>query len=343
LRNKGLIVVVGLAFLLSVSISLAYSVPIAQDFHFHLGIAKLYAKGENALFNAEAFGPNQMPYPPLLHLVFVPFIWFGCVMEFGRVLQCFFYPLALFSCIYLVHKNSDGGNEALYCGLLLMSSTAFFDHSIQVIPQAIDMICYPLAVHFFLKEKMLSFMSTCLIMVYAHGLIALLLFTPFILHELITFQPTKTSFYVILTSFLSFPILTLSLTYLLPGLQYHLGGIQNAQEAAFLAHPLSFTIFYLGPAMLILSPFLIQLKNPSNLQKLAIYTILALTPMLFFWPDRFLTYVTMPLAILISTTNIENPRLKLFYIFILTGFAGANYLSNWYVLVNKAHHIVMGG
>lgn len=355
-KNLGvsIAVLIALSFLLSISISLTYPVPIAQDFHFHITLAKLYAQGENALFHEEALRANNMPYPPLFHLLFVPFIWLGCHMEFGRFLQCLFYPLALTATTYLVYKN-QGSRQALYCGLLLLSSIAFSDRSRQVIPQAIDMILFPLSVHFFLKGKLTRFTVVSLLMIYTHGLIALLLFLPFVLHELIAHKPPtydqiivrkSRSFYVLLTAFLSFPIIALSLVFLLPGLHHHLGGIQNAQEAAILQNPVGFTFPYLGPAMCLLSPFLVkvffQLKNLDDLHKMAVYTLLSLTPMILFWPDRFLTYITMPLAILISqaVSSVKRPWLKIFLTCFLVDFAALTYLTEWGFLLNRTHHVV---
>jgi len=56
--------------LVSLAVSLYYLAPIGTDIHFHLAIARSWAKGELGMFSELPLRVNKMPYPPLFEELF---------------------------------------------------------------------------------------------------------------------------------------------------------------------------------------------------------------------------------------------------------------------------------
>lgn len=287
-----IILVLFLAFYLTISIALKYGV-IGDDFRFHLIAAKIYAKGENALFSKEILGSFGGPYPPLFHLFLAVFARLGIIMQTATFLQVIFYPLILLSAAFLVWRKK-GITAAAFAIVLMFTSIALFDRA-QVIPQSIDMILFPLAVFFFLKNKKLPFIALMLIMVYSHGYFSLLLLLAI---ALFAFIEKKNRDFVIIAFISSLPLIILCLKYI-PG--YILA---RAEPNLLLADPL-FVFSYFGINLALFMPlaliyYFIDRKNLDELDKMSIYWLLATFLLAFKFPDRMASYAAVPASIIIS-------------------------------------------
>lgn len=338
MNPKFLVIPIALSFGLSLVISLYYPIPIGADFHFHMKITKLYRQGKLAMLEPDILKVNNLPYPPLFHFMLI------LVVE-PRILQALFYPLALTASTFLVWKIR-GTREALYTNILLLGSTAFFDRSIQVIPQAIEIILYPLATYYFLKGRNIPFVLVSLIMIYTHGLPALLLICPFILYCFINKREQYEGGKGVFLSIFGFiPFAAFTIPYLLQGLTLH-SGIQNPQELAFLQNPAIFTLYYLGLPLPLL--FLFAFVQHSihwkitPLHKIAYYTLISLSPLLIFWPDRFFTYASMPLAFLGAKflDSLKLKSMRAFFLIIVGFFAIYGYAEKWLWLLTNSYHVI---
>ena len=300
-----IILTLSLTFSLTLTISMSVGKPLGSDFWNHLEIAESYARGENALFNEEFMDPNKGPYPPLFHLIFVPFVWLGVAVEFATLLQTFFYPLALFTSVFLVWKKINI-RSAAFTAILLFSSIAFFDRSVQVIPQAFDMIFFPLAVYFFLEKKHLPFLISMSIVIYSHGAYSFLLLGSLVLFYLLKWREGSKMIRDMLL--VSIPLIILTL-FFLPSYMGQTVGINTPQEKFMLESPVFF-FEYTGwvPVSLFFVSLIYYFYKRKELDKMDILTIFwftVLMVMLPIFPDRFCTYAVVPMSIMASRFLME--------------------------------------
>lgn len=329
-----IILTLSLAFFLTLNISLSIGKPLGSDFWFHLEIAESYARGENALFNEEFMDPNKGPYPPLFHLIFVPFVWLGVAVEFATLLQIFFYPLALFMSVFLVWKKINI-RSAAFTAVLLFSSIAFFDRSVQVIPQAFDMIFFPLAAYFFLEKKRLPFLISMFIVIYSHGAYSFLLLGSLVLFYLLKWREGSKMIRDILL--VSIPLIVLTL-FFLPSYMGPTVGINTPQEKSMLESP-AFFFEYTGwvPSILFfisLIYYFLKRKELDGVDILTIFWFTVLMVMLPIFPDRFCTYAVVPMSIMASrflmkTSSAYGRGFGLVLLVILFLLALPFYLAWW--------------
>ena len=284
------------SFYLTALIAYKYKKPIGNDFWLHLEIAKSYARGELALFKPEFMKPNKGPYPPFFHLFLALFVKFKVPILAGTVMQVIFYPLVLFATLFLVLKK---GNKirASFVPVLMFSSIALFDRT-QVIPQAIDMILFPFAIHFFLEKKDMAFIILMLIMIYSHGAFAFLLFASLVVYSL------RNNFNISIIKkvlIFSLPLIIITLIYL-PSYIISALEIKNEQEL-LVRTSLRYAIWYVGYPIAFLLPFslIYYLKKAKNgFELLILLWFIMLLPLLIFYPDRFCSYIIAPASIMIS-------------------------------------------
>lgn len=294
-----IILTIFLAFFLTLNVSLTAGKPIGSDFWYHLKFAESYARGELALFNEKLMDPNKGPYPPLFHLILVPFVLFGIVVEFAAFLQIFFYPLALFTPVYLVWKRVSISSAA-FTAILLFSSIAFFDRSMQVIPQAFDMIFFPLAAYFFLEKRRLPFLVSMSIAIYSHGAYSLILLGSLILYSLKFKVGLKMIRDVLI---IAAPLIILTL-FFLPSYLGSATQINDPQEKIIREYPLHFFV-YLGwvPSVLFfvsLGYYFLKRNGLDEMVVLSIFWLVVLLLILPLYPDRFANYAVVPMSILVS-------------------------------------------
>lgn len=302
-------VLIALALALVLAISLVYTVPVGWDPYYHLEIARIWARGEVGMTSSFVMNSIGYPYPPLFHFILVLGVWLKNEFLYIRILQSFFYPLGLGLSMWLMRKHVDP-KSALFCGILLMSSIAYFDRLFEAIPQALDMILYPVVMHFFLTKRKIPFIIVCTLMIYNHSVAAILLLSG--LFVLTVTEKRNDSFWI---GTLSLPILIPSAIFLPQAwLFWGQDPINTQQELAFWRNPGFFSAWYLGalfPSLFLalyyalnklqqkLEPFSPPRKlSLDRFDKANLLTIASLIPMIIPWPDRFLCYVTMPLAYL---------------------------------------------
>ncbi len=336
------IVAIFLSFLLSTAISMTIGKPIGGDFWYHIEIAESYARGENAMFKEEFMNPNMGPYPPLFHLIFVPFIRLGIAAQFALLLQMIFYPLALFASVFIVYKKA-GIAPAAFVSVMLLSSIAFFDRSVQVTPQALDMIFFPLAIYFFMQKRRVPFIISMLITIYSHGVFGLLILGSLVIYS---WRFKTGSKFIIQVLVASIPLIMLTLVFLPSYFGSAAMRIQNPQENLVWQNPLYF-FEYLGwvPVSLFsVSSICIFLKR-RDLDRFNVmlflwfFVLLVLIP---FYPDRFCTYAVVPMCMISSgflfrMSSAHGKKFGLLLLIILFMLAMQPYLSWWHVLGNTGN------
>jgi hypothetical protein len=337
-------IIILISFALMLSISITYQRPVGDDIWFHLRISRLYAEGKNAMF--ESVGTNSFPYPPLFHLIFVPFILIGLEIPFATLLQVIFYPLAMITVAWLMWKKV-GRISAIFTILLLLSSFSFFDRTAQVTPQAFDMIFMPLAVYFFFNKRTLPFLASFGVMVYSHAPISFLLFAPFLLYSLM-YKENRRMVYISLA--LMIPLILISIAFIpttLTSSQQGIWSIQNPQEAMILENPLQF-LLYMGILPSIFIPlayyYVSDKRKKTGFDKFVILWLLFLLPMGIFWIDRLASYIIVPLSILIGSyfqLKLENKPQSVVFMMILVIFmiSIASHISLWIALINNMFYV----
>lgn len=333
-----IILTIFLSFLLTAAISLSAGKPIGSDFWFHLSVAESYARGENALFNEEFMRVNKGPYPPLFHLMFVPLVWLGISIQFATFLQIIFFPLAMSASVFFVWKRV-GIAPASFTAILLLSSIAFFDRSVQVIPQAFDMIFFPLAACFFLENRRLPFLVSMFILIYSHGAYGFLLLGSLILYYLKWREGTKMVRDILL---ISAPLIILTLIFL-PSYMGYATVINTPQEELMRANPLYFFVYtgFLPVPIFIVSLvyYFFKRKDLDKTDYLVVFWFIVLIPMFFFFIERFTTYAIVPMSIMVSRfltrflkSTSHSKVYGLILLIVLFLLALPNYLSWWYFL-----------
>ena len=339
-----IILIVILGLLLTASISITLKKPIGSDFWFHLEIAKAYARGENALFEERFMKPNMGPYPPLFHLFLVPFVILGIAVQFSSVLQVIFYPLALSTSIFLVYRKIGLG-AAAFTSVMLFSSVAFFDRSVQVIPQALDMIFFPMAVYFFLENRRLPFICSMSVMIYSHGVFGILLLVPLLIYSL----KFKTDIRMLRDVLVVVsPIIVLTAVFFPFYLASASGGVQNPQEMYIAANPL-FALLYIGlvPSTIFIFSVMYKISSDLKLDRMDVLLLVwfaALIPMILPYPDRFCTYAVVPMSIfsskfLAEKLSFRKKYLVLVLLTILFIFSLQSYFNWWGILMKQGVYL----
>ncbi|MBW2964286.1 hypothetical protein KY363_02400, partial [Candidatus Woesearchaeota archaeon] len=250
---------------------------LGNDFRFHYALAQEYNQGKNALFSDTAITVNGGPYPPLYHMIMVVMMQFGILEQFSILLQTIGFPLVIAIMAYLAYRQM-GLRTAAMTSAILLSSVAMFDRS-QAIPQMLDMIFFPLAIYFLMKERKWPYIACMLIPIYAHGMWALLFFGGMTLYTL--FRRKYISYNVWVLA-LSLPIIIMTAWYLPGYLGVHGGAPQSDQEV-YASEP-SFFMDYLGFAIAIVAiAFIVYLVVKSARQKRFAYRFTELEILCLFW------------------------------------------------------------
>ena len=313
------------ALFLSSSLALYKGVPGGSDFWYHYSFAEKYANGEMALFDEELMKNNGGPYPPLFHMVLAFFVKIGIGVQFAALLQALFYPLALGLTAWLVWKFK-GPKAAALTAVLILSSVAFFDRNGQVTPQAFAAIFMPLAACAFFKGKERLFLLSIIAMVYSHSPYSLLLLAAFVAYALLFSFNKKTVFKAFA---LSVPMVLLIL-FFLPSMLSAAGNANTMQEEIIRINPLFFFLYYGGAAFLVLiAAFLafasekqsaLVLMKESAVAKLQVFSLVwmvCLLPLVFFFPDRFASYLVAPSAIFASLALCDRVKEKWFALLLI--------------------------
>ncbi len=319
-------------------VALKYGQAIGSDVHYHLQHSFRYASGHPAFLDWDLAAPNGGPYPPLFHLLFVPFVWLGLHAPFSALLEATALFLA-FSATLLLAKEQKGLVPAAFAMALLFSSRAFFDR-VQVTPQAIDAIAMPLAVLFFFRKDYKPFVLSVLAMVYSHGAYGLLLFAPFALFSLFEKRDRKANAAAVSKAALfSLPVVLLTLAFLPTLLDSGFTAVHNPQDQAIRQDPALF-INYFGVGLSLFAPvsliyFSRKLGDPFC--RFLLLWLVCLLPLVIFFPDRLASYAAQPTAIMggIALAGISkaNRGAPVFFFLALLSLA---FLQNYWMWASLA-------
>jgi hypothetical protein len=240
---------------------------------------------------------------------------------------------------------------AFFTGLCLLGSIAFIDGTIQLRPESLDLLFYPLMLLMVLSVKKKSFIGLALVTIYSHGLAALssiygialkLLKTketePQILSDgsmLVKTNPHN-PFYpwrkTILAGLIAtLPIILISIYYVQGAFHkwFTLAGANqsNPQQTLFWTQPLIFIPFYSG---LTLFGFVFLLKrHKSYFESLLGWGVVASMIMIPFWADRWLQYVTIPLSCLVGLGLKDAGKTKLLLAVLILSSISFIYIYYW--------------
>lgn len=319
------------ALLVSAAIGICYRYPIGADVRYHLEVAETLAGGDISYF----YDAYSFPYPPLLHLLLVPAVWFGIQIPFSVVLQVALLPLVVFS----VSRLFKGFNRLLI-GLVVLGSYAFVDRAMQVNPQALDFILLSFAIYYTAVEvNDKKFVVASALMFWNHSFVALACLGGIFVMKLYR-RHWKPLAWVLLLSIPVFIVSALFLPSLLPYLQ--LGVYENFQEQQFWANPLIFSIFYqrLPFVGFFIIAYRLISKKLSLLESTSLATLCSISLLIIPWADRFLQYSTIPLSIIVVSMlgrlkgqKREAAQIAVFLLFLLF------YLTMWVWLLADSYFI----
>lgn len=330
---------VGSAFTLALATSLTYTVPIGWDIHFHYRVAEAWSRGEVGMWSEIVLKVNRVPYPPLFHLLLVPFLWLHLEYEFTRFLQAVFYPLAILTSTWLMWRH-NGKQAGTITAMLLLSSTALIDGAFQVKPQSIEIIMLPVATHFLLEKKQLPFILVSTLLIYTHGLASVAVLGGLFVYGLFNRWKKET----LAIALASIPIIIPSIAFMAQAIQKWGPTGDNPQERGFWTNPLIFTVWYIGP---LVAGFAVALYNVwkwrrlERFDKTSTLTLLSMTLMLPLWADRWLQYATVPLAYLLANkvARIPDRKTKIVYVWILFLLFLFFYGMAWYWLATRNFYV----
>lgn len=335
--DVALILLVGLAASLTLAVSLYYTEPVGWDIHFHYSVARIWAAGGNGMFSDIVMQTNKMPYPPVFHWLLVPAVWFGVEWEFARALQVLFYPLALATSMFVVYKARESKQQALLTGLFLVSSFGFYDHAIQVFPQSLDAVLFPIAIWLYLKKDKPWWLVAAGLMVWSHGLAALALLGGLAMLSLKEHYKQFLAF-----AGISAPVVVSSLIFLAPALA-RWSGVDSQSEASFNSNPVTWTLWYLGVPLSLILIFVVyrvwKNKTADKLDWISIATLLTLIPLGIWWHDRYFAYAAMPLSYIAAKATANTKQLKPYIILVLLILVAIYYVDYWLAIFSNAYEL----
>jgi hypothetical protein len=300
--------VIGLSLLASLAVTVSFAVkygqPTGVDWAYHVTHAAGYARGELALLDPDLMRPNNGPYPPLFHLLLAVFEVLGVRYSGGILLQVALHPVMLLSAVYLVGRTA-GLRPAAFTAALLAGSVAFIDRA-QVIPEALDAILFAFAALAFLENRPRLLALLLALAIWNHGAYALLFAGALGVLALLSGRLLPAVGWGVAAGS---PVIGLTLAFLPAQLSY--AGTTNTyveevirREPAVLLGNLGIFTSLAWPLALVWLYWAHRHKVLpaawAALARVAFVWALALLPLLYFFPDRFASYATTPLSILVA-------------------------------------------
>jgi hypothetical protein len=313
-------------FILSISITLSAPLPIGSDPYFHLEIARLYGTGNfTGAFNYIS-SVNIIPfYPFLFHILLIPIAISPYPLDGLKIIEMLAMPLTFLFTMRLLWKHS-GPKAALITGLVLLGSWSFIDGAYQARPETLDLMLYPLMLSAILAVKKKTFATYVIASIYNHGIMALMNIWGWAAKF---FKERKTWLTAVaMTLAVSSPILILTAIYFGGGwaMWATTKPAENPQEVLFWTNP-SWIPFYAGITIIgfvFLAINIIKYFRHQPISVLEQYLVIGIignTPMLYLWADRWLQYLTIPLAALtgLEVARWHGKRLYIVLAFIALG------------------------
>ena len=327
-----LLLILSLILLLTLFIAISCKLPMAEDITFHLDVAYDYYTGSSV---SQVLQKIRMPYPPLFHFLLMPTFLFKS-LSWVMFLQIIFYPLAFLTTFHLVRLGLSS-KHAMITVLLLIASYGFFDRTVQVQPQAIDMILFPLAAYSFFKERKLMFTLLNAVMFFCHSFFGMLLFGSFILFWIFKRRGLGM---ILIAGLTMLPVLLMTYPVIIDKLNVATT-IRESQNTAVREKPM-FALMYLGAVTVFLPllPTLWKDVRKNDFLLFAVCWLAALTPMLFTITDRYITYAVVPLSILASAYIINmKPTARGIFVSFVWIMAGVMLIYYFYMAMVGGYHI----
>lgn len=331
--SKNLIVLIvffALTFSVSLYTSTVYQKPIGADIVFHLKIVDAYLQGQNGMFAAHVMEINQIPYPPLFHMILLPSVALGVGNTFLLALQALLYPVCLLITIRIVQVHGYGNKHAIIAATALLGSFAYLDATFQIRPESLDILLWLIVLYSALTVKPKLMVASSILGIYNHSLPSLILNGGILLKN----WTWKRAAIIILASL---PIIALSAIYLAPMLGKWVGTPASPQARQFLTNFPAFTFNYLGALLIGLPITAYEVYKWKALNPLAKYSVLTVVTSLLLlpvWYDRYYQYVSIPLAILIGDFMLTRKgkiwiALLAYMAFFIVFFFALKYGSLW--------------
>ena len=304
--------------------------PSGDDIQLHLPIIQGWLDFENPLLNEKYF-INGYPRPPAMHLTvaLVAMVPFVSLLAAANFFEIILFPMALITTFYLVYKKTDVFTASLSV-LILAASPAFWDRGAQVIPQAFDVLLFPIAVYLFLSGRRL-YIPICIYLVYNHWGYAILPISSLFIFSLIYKKERIKDFGIIALA--SIPIAAVMMLHVSAMLAEAAPIANEPQKLAVLTEPF-FAFKYLGYPLFFLifvSAARLRYMKLQDFERLVLLWVLSLLPMVIFFPDRFIEYVAQPLAIIggiVLADLLKNNKVRAFMLLAVFMFA---LLSQYYL------------
>ena len=346
-KGRDLIYFLPVVFTFLFTLTLSLPAPlIGSDVILQLKLARMISVGDFVGAWDLAMSVNKIFYPPLFQLLLVPSIWFQVEYQFIAFLQVFFLPLAVLS-LELLFYLRERKFESIFVGTLALTSVAFVDRSLQVIPIALDFILTPLTIYFALENRDKPFIVLSSIVLYNHGIMGVSVLGGLFLYKLFR-REWKPIFLIFL---ISLPIILISLPHIPAALQNFGGKINTDQQRQFLANPILFTYEYMGQSFVIGFPIILLgyivivhkalKKGLDDLDKVSILMLGSMLLTTVFQQDRFLQYSTIPLALLF-TNHVGSSKFKLFWVVPTVILAVFFYFILWFWLCTGQFDVPLG-
>jgi hypothetical protein len=279
-----------------------YRAPLGADYEYHLEYARLYARGEPALFNQALLEVNQGPYPPLFHLLLAAFEALGMRLAGAVLLQAAILPLIFLLVAYLAHSKA-GLPAAAFSLAILAGANALVDRA-QLIPQSLDLILFLVAALAFIENREKLLAAALALAVWNHGAYSLLFLGGMACLATLEKRNLRA---ITWAAAASIPIVLLIAPYLPAQISYA-SGLNDPQEALIVERPAQY-LNYAGVVALIAFPFSLawglysqragDMERPaSSLFSVSLFWIISMLPVLYFFSDRFASYCAIPLSIM---------------------------------------------
>lgn len=325
------IILIAISFSITVFAVSTVTKPIGSDVYWHLHIATLIRKGNFTEAWLYPLTENMFPYGLLLfHFGLSALVLTGNPYFWALIIEAVFMPLTFTLTLWLMTKKVSA-KAAFITGLCLLGSLAFVDGSMQLRPESLDLLLYPIMLFAVLSFNKKSFIGLALITIYSHGLAALSNIYGVALQLWRNFEWRK---YITIGVIAALPVILISLYYIEGAFQkwFTLAGTNqsNPQQTLFWTQPLLFIPYYCG---LTLFGFVFLLKkHKSYFEVLLASGVVASAIMIPFWADRWLQYITIPLSCLVGLGLKDASTKKLMFVLPVLLAISFLYVLNWYLI-----------
>lgn len=331
----GCLILIATAFLITTLAATSVAKPIGADTYYHLTVATYYSHGQIIEGLNYSLTHDLFFYPPIFHFLITPLIWSNNPYFYARILEALLLPLTFAFTIYLMAKKASA-KAAFITGLCLLGSLAFVDGAIQLRPESLDLLLYPMMLLAILNVKKKSFITMAVITAYSHSIAALSSIYGLTIKLYKDHKEWRRT--ILAGTAIVAPLLAISIYYVSGAFKmwFTLAGANtsNPQQTLFWTHPLTFIPIYSG-LTLIGFAFLLK-RHKSHFESLLSYGIVFSALMLPFWVDRWLQYITIPLSCLIGLglQNVKGWKQIPIYLLLVTIAVG--YIAYW-VLIGLVH------